>query len=89
MPTLPTATLDSINDIHAEEEVEELEPILSQCRITAGIIHREPLQSSQSTVPSLREVDDAPTQELRQCSLPEGFNASTKEILDKVWTSAF
>ena len=84
MPTLPTSTLESVNNVCAEEEVEELEPILSQCRITAGIVHREPLQSLQSTVPSLREVDDAPTRELRQHSLPEGFNASTKEILDKV-----
>ena len=89
VPTLPIATLESVNDIRAEEEVEELEPVPSQCEITTGIAHREPLQSSQSTVPSLREVDDAPTRELRQCSLPEGFNASTKEILDKVWASAF
>ena len=51
--------------------------------------HGEPLQSSQSIVPSLREVDDAPTREIRQRSLPIGFNASTKEILDKVWASAF
>ena len=87
VPTLPTATLKSVNDVRAEEEVEEveeLEPVLLQCRITTGIDHREPLQSSQSTVPSLREFDDAPTQELRQHSLPKGFNASTKEILDKV-----
>ena len=28
-------------------------------------------------------------QKLRQCSLSEGFNASTKEILDKVWASTF
>ena len=88
MPTLPTATLESVNDIRAEEEVKELEPVLSQCGIIAGIAHREPLQSSQSTIPSLREVDDAPTRELRQRSLPEGFNASTKEILDRVWASA-
>ena len=53
------------------------------------IVYKEPLQSSLSTVPSLREVDDAPTQELRQRSLPEGFNASMKEILDKVWGLAF
>ena len=53
MHTLPTATLKSVNDVHSEEEVEELEPVLSQCGITAGIVHREPLQSSQSTVPSL------------------------------------
>ena len=64
-------------------------PVLSQCGVAAGIAHREPLQSSQSTVPSLREVDDAPTRELRQRSLPEGFNASTKEILDRVWMLAF
>ena len=31
VPTLPTATLKSVNDIRAEEEVEELEPVLSQC----------------------------------------------------------
>ena len=89
VPTLPPVTLESVNDVRAEEEVEELEPVLSQCGVAAGIAHREPLQSSQSTVPSLREVDDAPTQELRQRSLPEGFNASTKEILDRVWASAF
>ena len=89
MPTLPTATLESVNDVRAEEEVEELEPVLSQCGVAAGIAHREPLQSSQSTVPSLREVDDAPTRELHQRSLSEGFNASTKEILDRVWALAF
>ena len=89
VPTLPTARLESVNDVRAEEEVEKLEPVLLQCGITTGIAHREPLQSSQSTVPSLREVDDAPTQELRQRFLPEGFNASTKEILDKVWKSTF
>ena len=89
VPTLPTATLESVNDVRAEEEVEELEPVLSQCGVAAGIAHREPLQSSQSTIPSLREVDGAPKRELRQRSLPEGFNASTKEILDRVWASAF
>ena len=89
MPTLPTATLESVNEVRIEEEVEELEPVLSQCGVTARIAHREPLQSSQSTVPSLREVDDAPTRELHQRSLLEGFNASTKEILDRVWASAF
>ena len=89
MPTLPIATLESVNDVRTKEEVKELEPVLSQCGITAGIAHREPLQSSQSIVLSLREVDDAPTRELRQHSLPEGFNASMKEILDKVWASAF
>ena len=46
VPTLLTATLESINDVRVEEEVEELEPILSQCGITARIAHREPLQSS-------------------------------------------
>ena len=43
VPTLPTTTLESVNDIRAEEEVEELEPVLSQCRITARIAYREPL----------------------------------------------
>ena len=61
VPTLPTTTLESVNDVRAEDEVEELEPVLSQCGITIGNVHREPLQSSQSIVPSLREVDDAPT----------------------------
>ena len=89
MPTLPNATLESINDVRPEKEVEELEPVLSQCGITAGIAHIEPLQSSQSIIPSIQEVDETPMQELRQCFLPEGFNASTKEILDKVWASAF
>ena len=64
---------------------EELEPVLSHC----GIAYREPLQSSPSTIPSLREIDETPMWELRQCSLPESFNASTKEILDKFWTLAF
>ena len=50
---LPIATLESVNDVRAEEEVEELEPVLSQYGITVGIVHREPLQSSQSTVLSL------------------------------------
>ena len=43
VPTLPTATLESINDVRAEEEVEELEPVLSQCGIIAGIAHTESL----------------------------------------------
>ena len=89
VPTLPTTTLESVNNARTEEEVEELEPILSQCGIKVGIAHREPLQSSQRTIPSLREVDDTPMWELRQHSLLEGFNASTKEILDKVWASTF
>ena len=89
VPTLPNAILESINDIHTEEKVEELKPILSQCRTTIGIAYREPLQSSQSTIPSLREVDETPMWELRRCSLPKGFNASTKEILDKIWALAF
>ena len=46
MPTLPPTTLESVNDVRAEEEVEELEPVLLQCGIAAGIAHREPLQSS-------------------------------------------
>ena len=29
VPTLPTVTLESVNDVCAEEEVEELEPVLS------------------------------------------------------------
>ena len=88
VPTFPNAILESVNDVHIEE-VEELEPVLSQYEITARITHREPLQSSQSTIPSLQEADETPIQELCQRSLPEGFNASTKEILDKVWAWAF
>ena len=44
--TLPNAILESVIDVCIEEEVEELEPVLSQCGIIAGIVHREPLQSS-------------------------------------------
>ena len=29
VPTLPTATLENVNDVCAEEEVKELEPVLS------------------------------------------------------------
>ena len=46
VPTLPPTTLESVNDIRVEDEVEELEPVLSQCGIVAGIAHKEPLQSS-------------------------------------------
>ena len=53
VPTLPTATLESLNNVRAEEEMEELEPVFLQCGITTGIVHREPLQSSQSTILSL------------------------------------
>ena len=70
MLTLPNAILESVNNVRTEEEVEELELVLSQCGITAGIAHREPLQSSQTTIPSLREVDETPMWELRQRSLP-------------------
>ena len=56
--TLPNAILESVNDVHIEEEVEEFEKVLSQCEITMGIAHKEPLQSSQSTIPSLRKVNE-------------------------------
>ena len=46
VPTLLTTTLESIHDVRAEEEMEELEPVLSQCGIAVGITHKEPLQSS-------------------------------------------
>ena len=46
VPTLPTVTLESVDDVRVEEEMEELEPVLSQCGIATGIAHREPLQSS-------------------------------------------
>ena len=46
VPTLPTAKIKSLNNICTKEEVEELEPVLSQCGITTEIAHREPLQSS-------------------------------------------
>ena len=89
MPTLPNAILEGVNDVRTKEEVEELELVLSQCGIIAGTAYRKPLQSSQSTIPSLLEIDETPMQELRQHSLLEDFDASTKEILDKVWASAF
>ena len=44
--TLPNAILKSVNNVRTEEEVEDLKPVLSQCGITVGIAHREPLQSS-------------------------------------------
>ena len=37
MPTLPTARLENVNDVRAEEEVEELEPVLSQCESQQGL----------------------------------------------------
>ena len=89
MPTLPIATLESVNNVCTEDEVEELESVLSQCGIMAGIAHRVPLQSSQSTITSFREVDDTPMWKLCQHSIHEGFNALATEILDKVWASAF
>ena len=89
VPTLPNAILESVNDVRIEENVEELEPILSQCGITVEIAHREALQSSQSTIPLNGEIDETPMRKLHQRSLSKGFNSLTKEILDKVWASAF
>ena len=43
VPTLPNAILESVNDVRTEEEVEELEPVLSQCRIIVRIVYTEPL----------------------------------------------
>ena len=42
VPTLPTAILESVNDVRPKKEVEESEPVLSLCGIAAGIAHREP-----------------------------------------------
>ena len=53
VPTLPNTILESVNNVRTEEEVEDLELVLSQCGITAGIAHREPLQSFHSIIPSL------------------------------------
>ena len=60
VPTLPNAILESINDVCTEKEVEELEPVFSQYGITARIAHKKPLQSYESTIPSLQEVDETP-----------------------------
>ena len=46
VPTLSNAILESVNDVCTEAEIEELEPVLSQCGITVGISHIELLQSS-------------------------------------------
>ena len=88
-PTLPNAILESVNNVCTKEEVEELKRVLSECGIKAGIADRKPLQSSQSTILSLQEIDETPMRELHQHFLPEGFNASTKEILHKIWASIF
>ena len=71
-------------DPHVEHDV-LLEPILLQSLNS----EREPLQMSQTSPRFNTRVQDTPPQELRQLNISEGFNASTKQHLDSVWTTAF
>ena len=71
-------------DPHVEHDV-PLEPILLQSINR----EREHLQMSQITPWSNIRVHDTPPQELRQLNISEGFNASTKQHLDSVWTTDF
>ena len=66
-------------DPHVGDD-EPLEPVLSQSVNN----EREPLQMSQTTHRSDPGPQDTPPRELRQLNIPEGFNTSTKQHLDRV-----
>jgi hypothetical protein len=67
----------------------EFETNNSQSTNTSEAMGREPaLRSLRSTSMGLGAVHQTP-QDLRQLSMTEGFNASTKLYLDRAWASTF
>jgi hypothetical protein len=81
IPSVPPQEQDS--------QEKEFETNNSQSTNTFEAMGREPaLRSPRSASMGLRAVHRTP-QDLRQLSLTEGFNASTKLHLDRAWASAF
>jgi hypothetical protein len=62
-----------------------LEPIIADSVVN----ETEPLLMSQSTQHSDLVIYSTPPRELRQLNIPEGFNVSTKQLLDRAWATAF
>jgi hypothetical protein len=72
-----------------DSQEEEFETNNSQSTNTSEAMDREPaLRSPRSASMGLGAVHRTP-QDLRQLSMIEGFNASTKLHLDRAWASAF
>jgi hypothetical protein len=81
IPSVPPQEQDSLE--------EEFETNNSQSTNTSEAMGREPvLRSPQSASMGIGAVHQSP-QDLRQLSLTEGFNLSTKLHLDRAWASAF
>ena len=62
-----------------------LEPIIADSVVS----ETEPLLMSQSTQHSDVVIYGTPPRELRQLNITEGFNVSTKQLLDRAWATAF
>jgi Protein of unknown function (DUF 659)/hAT family C-terminal dimerisation region len=77
----PTKYLEALP--HNNEAL--VEPILSQSVTGAA----DPVELSQSVQQSEPLPRPTPPRELRQLSMTEGFNISTKQLLDKAWSTAF
>ena len=62
-----------------------LEPIIADSVVS----ETEPLLMSQSTQHSDLVIYSTPPRELRQLNILEGFNVSTKQLLDRAWATVF
>ena len=79
---------DVANDVplHVDDEDEVRgESLLSQS-VNDDV---ELFQNSQTTRALESALVDSEPRELRQATLPEGFNTSVRQLLDRVWSSAF
>jgi hypothetical protein len=88
IPSYPE-DIPSVLPQEQDSQEQEFEPNNSQSTNTSEAMGREPaLRSPRSASMGLRAVHQTP-QDLRQLSLIEGFNASTKLHFYKAWASAF
>ena len=87
VPERPDDLLEAPNDRTRErDDGDEEDPVLSRTQsvnTTADDVG-DPMQ-----LPRNAALVDRPPRDLRQLSLVEGFNASTKQVLDKAWAAAF
>jgi hypothetical protein len=88
IPSYPE-DIPSIPPQERDSQEQEFETNNSQSTNTSEAMGREPaLRSPRSASMGFGVVHRIP-QDLRQLSMTEGFNASTKLHLDKAWASAF
>lgn len=74
-----------LNEDSPVRDIVPLEPIIAD----SVIGETEPLLMSQPTQQSDDVIYGTPPRELRQLNITEGFNVSTKQLLDRAWATAF